>query len=85
MSNVKYQRLTERKIVHWLLVIVTIAYLATGFGITEFRIVESFTFGLLTKNLAFKIHNNLGIPFIILIFLHIYLKFSAHTSAKKSL
>ena len=84
MSNVKYQRLTERKITHWLLAIVTIAYIATGFGITEFKIVESFTFGLLTKNLAFKVHNNLEIPFIILIFLHIYFKFSARTSVKKT-
>jgi len=47
-------------------------FLITGFGITEFRTVETLTFGLLTKNLTFKIHNNLWIPFIILLGLHIF-------------
>lgn len=44
----------------------------TGFGITEFRTVETLTFGLLTKNLAFKTHNNLWIPFMILLGLHVF-------------
>ena len=54
-----------KKIIHWLLTVVVIIYLITGFGITEYRIVESLTFGLLTKSLAHKIHINLEIPFII--------------------
>jgi len=58
--------------IHWLLIIVVILYLVTGFGITEFRIVETLTFGLLTKISAFKIHNNLIIPFIILLGLHAF-------------
>lgn len=61
-----------RRIIHWLLAVVVIVYLFTGFGITEFRTVEALTFGLLTKNLAFKIHNNLWIPSIILLGLHIF-------------
>jgi hypothetical protein len=48
-------------------------YLITGFGITEYRIVESLTFGLLTKSLAQKIHMNIEIPFIVLLVLHIWL------------
>ncbi len=62
-----------KKIVHWLLTIMIVLYLITGFGITEFRVVEALTFGLLAKNLAFKIHDNLGLPFIILLGLHIFL------------
>ena len=62
-----------KKIIHWLLTVVVIIYLITGFGITEYRIVEPLTFGLLTKNLAHKIHINLEIPFIILLILHIWL------------
>jgi len=65
------QQLAKR-IVQWLLAIVIIAYIITGFGITEYRIVESLTLGLLTKPLAFKIHNNLWIPFVALLILHIY-------------
>jgi hypothetical protein len=59
--------------IHWLLTAVVIIYLITGFGITEYRIVEPLTLGLLTKSLAHKIHTNAEIPFIILLILHIWL------------
>jgi len=74
VKNIANQDLS-RRIVHWLLAVLVIIYLVTGFGITEFRTVETLTLGLLTKNLAFKIHNNLWIPFIILLGLHIFLSF----------
>ena len=66
------QRLMKRTI-YWLLTALVIIYLVTGFGITEYRIVEPLTFGLLTKSLAHKIHINIEIPFIILLILHIWL------------
>jgi cytochrome b subunit of formate dehydrogenase len=59
--------------VQWLLAVLVIVYLITGFGITEFRIVEPLTFGLLTKNLAQRIHTSIEIPFIVLLVLHIWL------------
>ena len=62
-----------RRTIHWLLTIVVIIYLLTGFGLTQYRIIEPLTFGLLTKNLAHRIHMNLEIPFIILVVLHIWL------------
>jgi cytochrome b subunit of formate dehydrogenase len=62
-----------KKTIHWLLTVVVIIYLITGFGITDYRIVETLTFGLLTKSLAHKIHINIVIPFIILLILHIWL------------
>jgi hypothetical protein len=52
--------------------VVAIVFLVSGFGITEFRIVETLTFGLLTKSLAFKIHEVVWIPFVILLVLHSY-------------
>ena len=62
-----------KKIVTWLLGIVTVLYIVSGFGITEFRTVNTLTFGLLTKNLAFKTHDSLWIPFIVLLTLHLTL------------
>jgi len=59
--------------IHWLLTAVVIVYLITGFGITEYRVVEPLTFGLLTKNLAQRVHISIEIPFIILLVLHIWL------------
>jgi len=72
MKNIANRDLFK-KTIHWLLAVLVISYLVTGFGITEFRAIETLTFGLLTKNLAFKIHNNLWIPFIILLGFHIFL------------
>ena len=71
MKNVLKDSLA-RQVVHWLLLAVLVLYLITGFGITEYRVVEQVTFGLLTKPLAFMIHDNLLIPFVILMILHIY-------------
>ena len=65
------QRLVKGTI-HWLLTVVAIVYLITGFGITEYRIVETLTFGLLTKSLAHQVHMNLEIPFVVLLVLHIW-------------
>ena len=71
MKNILNQNLAKQ-IVHWSLLAVIALYVLPGFGITSYRPVESITFGLLTKPLAFKIHDGLIIPFIVLMGLHIY-------------
>jgi dolichol kinase len=71
MKNILKHNLAKQ-VVHWSLLAVLALYILTGFGITSYRTVESITFGLLTKPLAFKIHDNLIIPFIVMIGLHIY-------------
>jgi len=65
-----------KKMVHWSLAVLVVVYIITGYGITKYRIVESLTGGLLSKNLSFKIHNNLEVPFIILLALHMYFTLS---------
>jgi len=62
-----------KNITHWLLLVVIIVYLVSGFGITEFRTVEALTLGLLTKSLAFKMHDVLLIPLLVLLSLHIFM------------
>ncbi len=71
MKNVLKESLA-RQVVHWLLLAVIVLYLLTGFGITQYRVIEQVTFGLLAKPLSFQIHDNLLIPFIVLLGLHIY-------------
>lgn len=61
-----------KQIISWLLLIIIVAYIITGLGMTQYQIMEKITFGLLTKNLSFKIHSNLLYPLIILVALHIY-------------
>jgi len=60
-----------KKIIDWSLFVVTVVYLLTGLGITQYRIIEPITFGLLKKSLSFKIHENLLILFLTLLSLHI--------------
>ena len=64
-----------KKVIPWLLLAVLALYILTGFGITQFRTVEAITFGVLTKNLSFKIHNDLTIPFAVLLVVHIVLPY----------
>jgi hypothetical protein len=71
MRNVLKEK-TAKQAVHWTLLAVLVLYVITGFGITAFRTVEFLTFGLLGKALSFRIHDDLIIPFIVLMTLHIY-------------
>jgi hypothetical protein len=61
-----------QKVTHWLLLVLTLAYIITGLGILYFRIVEPLTLGLLTKALSSRIHLYLLIPFIVVLILHIF-------------
>ena len=72
-----------KKILGWTLAVITIIYLISGLGIMYFRVIESITFGVLTKNLSFNIHSNLLIPFLILLLLHIYLTCTKHKLLKR--
>jgi cytochrome b subunit of formate dehydrogenase len=72
------------RITHWSLLVVAILFLISGFGITGFRVVETITFGLLTKNLAFRIHEVLWIPFVVLLLLHSYQGLSRKNKGHKN-
>jgi cytochrome b subunit of formate dehydrogenase len=74
MKGAKSQNRLKKTVI-WMLATVVVLYGVSGFGITEFRTVETLTFDLLNKNLAFKIHNSLEIPFTTLLILHLCLPF----------
>ncbi|MFA5411812.1 MAG: cytochrome b/b6 domain-containing protein [Candidatus Micrarchaeia archaeon] len=61
-----------QKAVHILITLCILLYLLTGFGITNYQIVQPLTLGLLPKALSQQIHMSLALPFIILLILHIY-------------
>jgi thiosulfate reductase cytochrome b subunit len=60
-------------LVHVLLLMVIVLFVLTGFGITNYQIVEPLTFGALSKLTAYQIHINLIIPFLILLGTHFVL------------
>ena len=72
-----------RRIIHWILLVVTVLFLITGFGISEFRVVETITLGWLTKGWALKLHDNLWIPFVVLLILHVCLPFIFKRKARE--
>lgn len=64
---------TLSKMVHWALLLIAVVFLISGLGISYFRVVETITFGFLSKNVAFMIHESLWIPFTVLLALHLFL------------
>jgi len=73
-----------KKMLDWLLFATTMLYILSGLGITQYRIIETITFGLLSKNLSFRIHENLLTPFLILLSIHILFRVIAHARGLKS-
>jgi hypothetical protein len=60
-------------LIHILLTIVSILLIFTGYGITNYQIIESLTGGLITKLTSYQIHVNLLIPFFVLLIAHMSL------------
>jgi hypothetical protein len=60
-----------KTLIHMLLTMVIIIFIITGFGISNYQIIESLTGNALSKLTSFQIHSNLIIPLIILLILHI--------------
>jgi hypothetical protein len=57
--------------IHVSLLILTVLYLVSGLGITQYQIIGPLTLGFLTRNLAFRIHDYLLIPFVTLLGIHV--------------
>jgi hypothetical protein len=60
-----------KTLTHALLTIVSILFIVTGLGISNYQVMESLTGGTLSKLTSFQIHSNLIIPFIVLLIAHI--------------
>lgn len=70
MENDNYQE-PVRAAIRYVLLMLTVVYLLSGLGITQWQIIEPLTFGLLTRNLASRIHDFLLVPFVVLLLVHI--------------
>jgi thiosulfate reductase cytochrome b subunit len=73
MNRIDMNKRQVRKIIHWGLLVLIIVFLITGFGISRFQIIETMTFGLLSKPLSYQIHSYLVFPLVIFLYLHVYL------------
>jgi len=62
------------KVIHCLLLALTIIYLIAGLGITQYRTIEFLSLGLISKYLSFTVHGNLLGPFVVLLVLHVLIK-----------
>ena len=64
-----------RQIVQWLLFTGIALYIVTGLAMTQFGVFEPIELGLWVRHTSVAIHNNLIIPFVILLLLHILLPY----------
>jgi len=60
-----------RAAIRYLLLVLTLIYLISGLGITQYQIIEPLTLGVLTRNMAFRIHDFLLAPFVVLLLVHV--------------
>jgi hypothetical protein len=65
-----------KTLTHVLLTVVIILFIISGFGITNYQIIQQITAGMLSKPTAFQIHSNLIIPLIVLLVAHLFLTLS---------
>ena len=61
-----------RKTAAYLSFAVVVLYIVTGYGITQYRVVEKLSFGLLNKAVSFKLHSYLIIPLLVFLGLHLF-------------
>ena len=64
--------LSIRRITAYLSFLVVVAYIVTGYGITNYQLVEKLSFGLLTKSRSFIIHSYLIYPLVVFLAIHVY-------------
>jgi magnesium-transporting ATPase (P-type) len=71
----------------WAALILLAFTLLTGYGISQFRVVNSLTFGLLNKVSSHRWHHYTDIPLVIFTLVHVaiavWLRLSARRSAGK--
>ena len=72
-----------RRWVSWTLLALALLLVLTGLGITEFRVVEPLTLGLLGKSLSFQLHSLLWIPFLAVLVLHMVLSCGIGLSGRR--
>lgn len=64
---------TFKKTVHLTLIILVMVVIVSGLGIGYYQIINTITIGLLSKDLAFKIHTLIFVPFLIVLLLHSFM------------
>jgi uncharacterized membrane protein len=55
----------------WLTMALALVTLLTGYGITQYRIVDSLTFGILNKAMAQRWHAYTDVPFLAFMLVHV--------------
>ena len=73
-----------REWIQLLLIISAFLFIVSGMGITDYNLMNFISFGLLTKDRSFRIHNTLLYPFTALLFLHIYYAFKYRIHEQKA-
>jgi hypothetical protein len=73
-----------RKLTAHLALVTVILFVITGYGMTQYQIIEKITFGLLSKSLSFKIHSYLIYPLIVFLLGHLYFAYNISNWFKKN-
>ncbi len=64
---------TLKKTVHLILIILVAMVIVSGLGISYYQIINTITIGFLSKDLAFRIHTLIFVPFLIVLLIHSFM------------
>lgn len=67
----------------WAALVLLAFTLLTGYGISQFRIVNSLTFGLLDKASSHRLHHYTDVPLIVLTLVHVTIAVWGRLSVRK--
>ncbi len=74
MSNSAHVAIVARRLGRlsgWSALLLLLLTLLSGYGISEFRLVNTLTFGLLNKVVSFQLHHYTELPLIALLSIHV--------------
>lgn len=69
-----YYLMKANRVVVWVLLLLTILYIATGYGLTKPSLLYSLSSGILNYQISFYLHTVLDVPLMILLLLHVIIE-----------
>ena len=62
---------TLGRVCGWVTMALALVTLLTGYGITQYRIVDPLTLGILNKAMAQRLHAYIDVPFLVFMLAHV--------------
>lgn len=73
-GKLNYYLIKINRVIVWILLILMIVFIVTGYGLTRPNLIYSWTGGQINYEFSDFLHSNLDVPLIILFFIHVLIE-----------